>query len=68
MGGAVNVTFLDEPFESLDEASSEKVVELCNKFADSDNTFLITHNPSVKELIGNRLTIEKKNGQAFLNA
>jgi DNA repair exonuclease SbcCD ATPase subunit len=63
---SINVIFLDEPFESLDEGSSEKVIELCETFADTSNVFLITHNPGVKELISNVITVEKKGGSATI--
>jgi DNA repair exonuclease SbcCD ATPase subunit len=63
---AVNVVFLDEPFESLDEGSSEKVIELCETFSDMGNVFLITHQQSVKDLVSNVLTVEKKDGLATI--
>ena len=58
--------FLDEPFEALDEGSSEKVIELCEAFADMENVFLITHNQGVKDLISDRLIVEKKDGKASI--
>lgn len=61
---SINVIFLDEPFESLDEGSSEKVLELCEAIAADGSTFLITHNPSVKELCSNVITVQKKGGLA----
>ncbi len=60
-----NVLFLDEPFESLDEASSERVIELCNMLAENVGTvFLITHNATVKELVPTTLTVVKRGGKA----
>jgi DNA repair exonuclease SbcCD ATPase subunit len=62
--GAVNAIFLDEPFESLDEGSSEKVIELCESFTGFGNVFLITHQQGVKDLIANRIVVEKNGGMA----
>jgi DNA repair exonuclease SbcCD ATPase subunit len=62
---SVNVLFLDEPFENLDEAASERVVELCRAIAARiDNVFLISHNPAIKDLVSNTLTVRKKGGLA----
>lgn len=64
---SVNVLFLDEPFEALDEAASERAVELCNKFsATIDSPCIIAHNNTVKELIATKVTIEKREGKAKL--
>ena len=66
--GAVNAIFLDEPFESLDEGSSEKVIELCESFTGFGNVFLITHQQGVKDLIANRIVVEKNGGMANIKA
>jgi len=63
----VNVCFLDEPFESLDDGSSEKVLELCETF-DAENVFLITHNQGIKDLVPNVVTVEKTGGKATVKS
>jgi DNA repair exonuclease SbcCD ATPase subunit len=62
--GAINAIFLDEPFESLDEGSSEKVIELCESFVGFGNVFLITHQQGVKDLVADRIVVEKNGGMA----
>jgi DNA repair exonuclease SbcCD ATPase subunit len=60
----VNVCFLDEPFEALDEGSSESVIDLCREFAGADGIYIITHQQSIKDLIPNVIRVEKRHGQA----
>ncbi len=62
----LNIAFLDEPFESLDEGSSEKVIELCEQFASVGAVDIITHNQGVKDLIKNRIVVEKKDRKATI--
>lgn len=59
----VPVLVLDEPFESLDETGCERVMDLIMKI-DAPNIFLITHNLSLKDLIPNRIVVEKTGGIA----
>jgi len=64
-GGACNVLFLDEPFESLDEAACERAVELCGVFSKRvPSVFLISHNPAIKDLVGASMLVEKRGGAA----
>lgn len=60
---APDIIFLDEPFESLDAGSSERVVELCEKFGENlGKVFIITHNQSLKDIIPTVLKVVKENG------
>ena len=55
-----NFIFLDEVFESLDDGSSEPVMELCAGItAEIPNVFLMTHQPQIKELVKESFTVEK---------
>lgn len=56
-----DMLILDEPFESLDAGSSEQVVDLLSGL-DANNVFLITHNQAVKDLVPEKVTIEKRGG------
>ncbi len=58
---APSILVLDEPFEGLDAGSSGQVMELLATL-DVDNVFLITHNQAVKDLIPNRIVVEKRKG------
>lgn len=58
----VNVLFLDEPFESLDGSSSERVVELCKLIADDACVFVVTHQADIKDLVPDRYEVIKTNG------
>jgi ABC-type multidrug transport system ATPase subunit len=63
------VLFLDEPLESLDDAAAERAIELCQHFAaDVENTFIIAHNPAIKDLVSSRVVVEKRGGLATLAA
>jgi len=63
--GSVNALFLDEITENLDESSSERAIELCQRFIKSvPNCFIISHNPAIKDVITDRLVIEKRGGKA----
>jgi len=67
-GNVPDVIVLDEPFESLDAASSEQAVGLLKELTAS-NVFLITHNKEVRDLISNRIFIVKENGvSVFLDS
>lgn len=62
---SLNFLFLDEVFESLDEGSSEPVIELCRRItADIPNVFLISHQSDLKSLVESRLEVVKKNNVA----
>lgn len=56
-----NVLFLDEPFESLDEHSSETVLNLLTKVSEKiDTVFLISHNDSVKQIVDDTVYLNKQ--------
>lgn len=60
-GNPLNCLFLDEPFESLDEGSTERVIELCGML-DLPNIFVITHQQAIKDMIPSRILVEKTKG------
>jgi len=63
--GSVNVLFLDEPFESLDETASECAVSLCQQFSkEIENPFIITHNQAIKDVVAHRVKVVKSGGKA----
>lgn len=64
MGGDIGFIGLDEPFESLDDQSSEAVVNYLAEI-DAKSIFIITHNPAIKDIVSNRIVVEKKNGKAI---
>jgi DNA repair exonuclease SbcCD ATPase subunit len=64
--GSVNFLWMDEPFESLDESSAERAIELCNAFSSQvDNLFITTHNWAIKDLVTSGILVEKRNGMAI---
>ncbi len=64
----VNFLWMDEPFESLDEYSAERAVEICKEFSSQvDNLFVISHNPAISDLVTDRIVVEKRNGAAALH-
>jgi DNA repair exonuclease SbcCD ATPase subunit len=66
-GDPLNVLFLDEVTESLDDSSSEAVYEVIKEFAgDVDNVFVISHNQSLKDIIPVGITVIKQGGKAYL--
>lgn len=67
--GSVNTLFLDEPFEALDDSNAERAIELCQEFVKKiPNVFLVTHNPSVRDLVANKIQIVKAGGVARMAA
>ncbi|NCD11271.1 MAG: hypothetical protein EOL93_01860, partial [Epsilonproteobacteria bacterium] len=62
----INILFLDEPFEALDAGSAEAAVELCGLVAKDTNVFIVTHNQAIKDMVSNRIVVEKKSGLAKL--
>lgn len=66
-GDPMNVLFLDEVAEALDESSSEAVFGLIQDFADDiDNVFIISHNQNLKDIVPTVITIVKEGGRAYL--
>lgn len=61
----LNFIFLDEVFESLDSGSAEPVVDLCKQLAtEVPNVHIITHQPHIKELVDQTLTVTKTGKKA----
>jgi len=61
--------WFDEPFESLDEAGIEAVMELLAKMVASCGTiFVITHQDTMKSLFNKVITVAKQNGVTKLVA
>lgn len=55
--------FLDEPFESIDDAGNEAVMQLLNDQKSRYKTvFVVTHKPAFKKLFNQRITVVKENG------
>ena len=66
-GDPMNILFLDEVAEALDESSSEAVFGLIQDFADDiDNVFIISHNQCLKDIVPTVITIVKEGGRAYL--
>lgn len=64
---AIPFRFLDEPFESIDEAGTEAIVTLLNQQKKKYNTvYVITHQEHFKQLFPNKKTIVKKGGFSSL--
>jgi DNA repair exonuclease SbcCD ATPase subunit len=64
--GSIDVLFLDEIFDSLDSAATERVVDLLRTI-EMGNVFVISHKEELKDMIPNRIVVEKKNGVATVN-
>lgn len=59
--------FLDEPFENIDDAGNEAVVQLLNDQKSRYKTvFVVTHKPAFKKLFNQRITVVKENGVSRL--
>lgn len=66
-GDPMNILFLDEVAEALDESSSEAVFGLIQDFADDiENVFIISHNQALKDVVPTVITIVKEGGRAYL--
>jgi DNA repair exonuclease SbcCD ATPase subunit len=61
----IPILVLDEPMESLDSVSAERALDILLTL-DTKNVFLITHNQTLRDLIPNRMMIEKSGGTATL--
>jgi DNA repair exonuclease SbcCD ATPase subunit len=61
--------WFDEPFEAMDQAGIEAVMELLAKMVETCGTiFVITHQDSMKALFSKVVTVEKRNGATNLVA
>lgn len=59
--------FLDEPFENIDDAGNEAVVQLLNDQKSRYKTvFVVTHKPAFKKLFNQRIAVIKENGVSRL--
>lgn len=59
----LNILLLDEIMQGIDTEGQERVVDLLKNLArDRENIFIIDHNPIIKDLISNKIRVEKKNG------
>lgn len=63
----LNVLFLDEVVEALDETSAEAMYDLIREFAlDVQNVFVISHNHALRDIIPEVITIVKEGGVASI--
>lgn len=59
--------FLDEPFENIDDAGTDAVMQLLNDQKSRYKTvFVVTHKPAFKKLFNQRITIVKENSVSRL--
>lgn len=57
--------WFDEPFESLDEAGVEAVMDLLTKMVKECGTiFVVTHHPGMQALFNKTITVTKENGES----
>jgi len=61
-GIALNPIILDEPFEGLDAAGREIVVELLEKLAQTRQIFVVDHASEAKAMFSNIIRVEKRSG------
>lgn len=61
--------WFDEPFESLDEAGVEAVMELLTNMVQECGTiFVVTHHPGLQTLFNKTINVSKVNGETRLSA
>jgi DNA repair exonuclease SbcCD ATPase subunit len=61
--------FFDEPFEGVDEAGQEAVMELLSNMVQNCGTiFVVTHKPAMASLFDRVITVHKKNGVSVIEA
>lgn len=56
-----NVIFLDEPFESLSQKSSESVIKLLTTISKNTTLFIISHNENSKYIVDDAIYIKSDN-------
>jgi DNA repair exonuclease SbcCD ATPase subunit len=61
-GIALNPIILDEPFEGLDAAGREIVIELLEKLAQTRQIFVIDHATEAKAMFSQVIRVEKRSG------
>jgi DNA repair exonuclease SbcCD ATPase subunit len=61
-GIAMSPIILDEPFDGLDGAGREFIMELLEKFSSDRQVVVIDHTSEVKSMFSKVLTVEKRNG------
>lgn len=63
----LSLRFLDEPFESVDEAGIEAIVQLLNEqSSEFDTVFVVTHQQSLQQMFNKSITAVKRNGETTL--
>lgn len=66
---SVNAVFFDEPFESMDDTATDRVVALLNDtFQGKQSVFVITHNDALKAYFPHVITITKQEGISRIDA
>jgi DNA repair exonuclease SbcCD ATPase subunit len=59
----LDLIVFDEAFETLDEAGSERIIQLLNKESQGyGSCFVITHNDSLKQFFTERIEVVKRDG------
>lgn len=61
-GISLSPIILDEPFDGLDGAGREFIIELLEKFSEDRQVVVIDHASEVKSMFSKVLTVEKRNG------
>jgi DNA repair exonuclease SbcCD ATPase subunit len=63
----LNIAFLDEVLDTLDESGVDNVMELLQEISkDKSSLFVITHNSALKEQFTNSITMVKEDGYSRL--
>jgi len=67
-GRSFNLVLLDEVFENVDETGSYYVIKVLEEIAKKKSSvFVITHQQSLSDYFHNRLLVERKDGQSYVN-
>jgi DNA repair exonuclease SbcCD ATPase subunit len=62
-GSTVDILFLDEILDSLDQEGCNRVIDLLKQVSETiKKIFVITHNDNLKQMFGSVMRIEKRNG------
>lgn len=61
-GVSMNPVILDEPFNGLDSAGKELVIELLEQISVKRQVWVVDHSSESKALFSRTITVEKKNG------
>lgn len=60
----LNPVILDEPFNGLDSAGKEMVIELLEKLANDKEIWVVDHTSEAKSLFTRTIRVEKRNGSS----